>query len=71
MMCGNLLNLFPILLMCILVSQPKHIRHVVQKGESLWQISKQYQVPVERLVRLNPAIKDPNVIFPGQIINVA
>ena len=38
--------------------------HVVQKGESLWKISHQFQIPVYTLVSANPAIKT-KIIHPG------
>ena len=42
--------------------------HVVQRGESLWQISLQYGVTLEALIAANLQIKDPDMIFPGQVI---
>lgn len=42
--------------------------HVIQQGETLWQISQQYNVPIEAVIESNPQIVDPYLIFPGQII---
>lgn len=44
--------------------------HVVQQGETLWEISQKYQVPLERLIRVNPRITNPDMIFPGQVISI-
>ncbi|WP_368254952.1 N-acetylmuramoyl-L-alanine amidase [Clostridium paraputrificum] len=41
--------------------------HVVQKGDTLWGISRKYGVSVERLVEIN-GIKDRNRIYVGQKI---
>ncbi|MDC0800709.1 N-acetylmuramoyl-L-alanine amidase [Clostridium paraputrificum] len=46
-------------------SSPKY--HVVQKGDTLWGISRRYGVGVERLVEIN-GIKDRNRIYVGKII---
>ncbi|MDB2125579.1 N-acetylmuramoyl-L-alanine amidase [Clostridium paraputrificum] len=44
--------------------------HVVQKGDTLWGISRKYGVSVERLVERN-GIKDRNRIYVGQKILVS
>ena len=48
-------------------SSPKY--HVVQKGDTLWGISRKYGVSVERLVKMNNII-DKNRIYVGQKILV-
>ena len=48
-------------------SSPKY--HVVQKGDTLWGISRKYGVSVDRLVERN-GIKDRNRIYVGQKINL-
>ena len=44
--------------------------HQVVKGETLWALSKRYGVTVERLLELNPQIKNPNRIQVGQEVRV-
>ena len=41
----------------------------VQRGNTLWGIAKQYNTSVANLVRMN-GIRNPNLIYPGQIIRV-
>ena len=41
--------------------------HTVTAGETLWSISLRYGTTVEALVNLNPQLKNPNLIFWGQI----
>ena len=43
--------------------------HVVQKGDTLWGISRKYGVSIDRLVERN-GIKDRNRIYVGQRINL-
>jgi len=50
------------------ISQVMRSCHVIQQGETLWQISQQYNVPLDALIESNPQITDPDLIFPGQII---
>ncbi|MGI5892548.1 MAG: SafA/ExsA family spore coat assembly protein [Bacillota bacterium] len=44
--------------------------HTVQKGDTLWQISKQYQISLDALIAANPQIMDPNKIMPGMQIYI-
>lgn len=45
--------------------------HAVKKGETLWGIARKYDTTVERLLALNPGIKNPNLIVVGQKVKVA
>lgn len=38
---------------------------IVQRGDNLWSIARRYGTTVEALVRLNPRIKNPNLILRG------
>ncbi len=42
--------------------------YTVQKGDSLFQIGRRFGVTVAQLQAANPQIKNPNVIFIGQVI---
>jgi len=44
--------------------------HTVVKGDTLWGIGKKYGVTVEQILRLNPQIKNPNLIRVGQEVRV-
>lgn len=44
--------------------------HTVAVGETLWSISLRYGTTVEKLVRLNPQVKNPNLIYPGERVRV-
>lgn len=43
--------------------------YIVRSGDTLWGISRRYGVTVNYLVNKN-GIRNPNLIFPGQIINL-
>lgn len=44
--------------------------HTVVSGESLWKIAVKYQVGLSEIKSANPQIKNYDLIYPGQIINI-
>ena len=44
--------------------------HTVKKGDSLWRIAVTYKVGLSEIKAANPTIKNYNLIYPGQIINI-
>ncbi len=44
--------------------------YTVRAGDTMWSIAKKFGISLSELIRLNPQIKDPNMIYPGQRINV-
>ncbi|KGX83110.1 hypothetical protein N783_17115, partial [Pontibacillus marinus BH030004 = DSM 16465] len=44
--------------------------HVVQKGDTLWKISKKYGVNFEELKAMNSQLSNPDMIMPGMKIKV-
>lgn len=44
--------------------------HKVVKGDTLWAISKKYDVTLDRLLQLNPWIKNPSLIRVGEEVRV-
>lgn len=44
--------------------------YTVVKGDSLWRIAQRYGVAVTSVIALNPQIKNPNLIYPGQKVRV-
>lgn len=45
-------------------------QHVVMKGNTLGLIAKRYNLPLELLMKSNPQITKPNLIHPGDRINI-
>jgi GH24 family phage-related lysozyme (muramidase) len=54
------------------VSKPKPTtqNYTVRSGENLTRIAKRFGTTVSTLVKLNPAIKNPNLIYNGQVIKI-
>ena len=44
--------------------------YTVVKGDSLWKIAVKYQIGLSEIIDANPQIANPNLIYPGQIINI-
>ena len=44
--------------------------HTVGKGDTLWGIARRYGVELAALIRANPQIKNPNLIYPGGTVRV-
>lgn len=44
--------------------------HTVVRGDSLWKIAVKYQVGLSEIKSANPTIKNYDLIYPGQIINI-
>ncbi|MDI6871485.1 MAG: SafA/ExsA family spore coat assembly protein [Bacillota bacterium] len=43
---------------------------VVQPGDTLWKLSRRYGVPLEAIIRANPQIPNPDLIYPGQRVRI-
>ncbi len=39
--------------------------HLVQRGETMSSISRQYGVPIQALMRANPSVPNPNLVYAG------
>ena len=44
--------------------------YTVKKGDTLWGIAKRYGVTLSALISANPQIKNPNLIYPGNQVNI-
>lgn len=48
----------------------QQVWHTVVKGDTLWALSKRYGVTLSGLIALNPSIRNPNLIYPGQKVRI-
>jgi len=45
---------------------PGSTRYTVQPGDSMFTIARRFGVSLDALIRANPQISNPSLIFPGQ-----
>ena len=46
------------------------LSHTVVKGDTMWKIASAYQVGTSEIIRANPQIANPNLIYPGQVLTI-
>lgn len=46
------------------------VKHTVIKGESMWKIAVKYQVGLSEIIAANDQVKNPDLIYPGQVLNI-
>ena len=44
--------------------------YTVVKGDSLWKIAVKHEIGVSEIIAANPQIKNPNLIYPGDRVNI-
>lgn len=44
--------------------------YIVKPGDSMWKIAMKHQVGVSELIRANPHIKNPSLIYPNQKLTI-
>jgi uncharacterized YkwD family protein/spore coat assembly protein SafA len=44
--------------------------YIVKWGDSMWKIAVKHQVGVSEIISANPQVKNPNLIYPGQKLNI-
>ncbi len=45
-------------------------KYTVVKGDSLWKISVKFQVGLSEIISSNPQFKNPDLIYPGDVVNI-
>ena len=44
--------------------------HKVVSGDTMWKIANRYEVGLSEIKRANPQIPNPDLIYPGQVLNI-
>ena len=65
-----LMSLMMLMIFPSLSSAQNMDTYTVQRNDSLWKIAVKYQVGVKEIIDANPQIKNPDMIFPMQKINI-
>ena len=46
------------------------LSHTVVKGDTMWKLAVKYQVGVSEIIKANPQISNPDLIYPGQVLSI-
>lgn len=46
------------------------LSHTVAKGDTMWKLAVKYQVGTSEIISANPQISNPDLIYPGQSLNI-
>ena len=58
------------LALCCLAMPASALSHTVVRGDTMWKIASRYEVGTSEVIRANPQITDPDLIYPGQVLTV-
>ncbi|WP_190287532.1 LysM peptidoglycan-binding domain-containing protein [Paenibacillus darwinianus] len=45
-------------------------QHLVKQGDTLWNLSKAWGIPLADMIQANPQLKNPNVLMTGEMVNI-
>jgi len=46
------------------------LSHTVVRGDTMWKLAVKYQVGTGEIIAANPQISNPNLIYPGQVLQI-
>ncbi|MBQ9805504.1 MAG: SafA/ExsA family spore coat assembly protein [Clostridia bacterium] len=44
--------------------------HTVVRGDTMWKLAVRYEIGLREIKDANPQISNPNLIYPGQVLNI-
>ncbi len=47
-----------------------NLSHTVVPGDTMWKLAVKYQVGTSEIIAANPQVANPNLIYPGQLLNI-
>ena len=51
-------------------AQAVALTHTVAKGDTMWKLAVKYQVGTSEIIQANPQVSNPDLIYPGQVLNI-
>ena len=68
----KILSVILILAMCVTlgISASAASQYTVVKGDSMWKIAVRYQIGLSEIISANPQVKNPNLIYPGDVLTI-
>ncbi len=65
-MCTALL----VMAACTISASASSLSHTVVTGDTMWKLAVKYEIGTSEIIRANPHISDPNLIYPGQVLTI-
>ncbi|MBD5150874.1 MAG: SafA/ExsA family spore coat assembly protein [Oscillibacter sp.] len=47
-----------------------NLTHTVVPGDTMWKLAVKYQVGTSEIISANPQVANPDLIYPGQVLNI-
>lgn len=54
----------------VLSTSASALSHTVVRGDTMWKLAVKYQVGTSEIIRANPQISNPDLIYPGQSLTI-
>lgn len=51
-------------------AQAAGLTHTVTKGDTMWKLAVRYQAGTSEIIQANPQVSNPDLIYPGQVLNI-
>ena len=51
-------------------AQAAGLTHTVTKGDTMWKLAVRYQAGTSEIFQANPQVSNPDLIYPGQVLNI-
>ena len=51
-------------------AQAAGLTHTVTKGDTMWKLAVRYQAATSEIIQANPQVSNPDLIYPGQVLNI-
>ena len=69
---GRMLFAAVMLAGCLLVpaARASALSHTVVSGDTMWKLAVRYQVGTSEIIQANPQIANPDLIYPGQVLQI-
>lgn len=54
----------------VLSTSASALSHTVVRGDTMWKLAVKYQVGTSEIIRSNPQVSNPDLIYPGQTLTI-
>ena len=59
-----------LLVLLFSISASASVQHTVVSGDTMWKLAVRYEVGLDEMKRANTHIKNPNLIYPGDLLTI-